>query len=92
MSLKTERDTTIQKLFARHNLGSILDIPFSNEVSLSLINRIKSRLKDLEKDMEDKKVNFLARCILIHRNEHEKCYDHNIFTKIIGPRLLLVLI
>ena len=92
MSLKTERDTTIQKLFARHNLGSILDIPFSNEVSLSLINRIRSRLMDLEKDMEDKKVNFLARCIFIHRNEHEKCYDHNIFTKIIGPRLLLVII
>ncbi|XP_050239038.1 DNA repair protein RAD50 isoform X1 [Quercus robur] len=56
MSLKFERDTTIQKLFARHNLGSILDIPFSNEVSLSLINRIRSRLMDLEKDMEDKKI------------------------------------
>uniref|UniRef100_A0A2N9EHC7 Integrase catalytic domain-containing protein n=1 Tax=Fagus sylvatica TaxID=28930 RepID=A0A2N9EHC7_FAGSY len=56
MSLKNERDTTIQKVFARHNLGFLPSIPFSNEVALSLINRIKSRLMDLEKDMQDKKV------------------------------------
>lgn len=56
MSLKNERDSTIQKLFARHNLGSLPNTPFSDEGALSLINRIKSRLMDLEKDMEDKKV------------------------------------
>jgi DNA repair protein RAD50 len=60
MSLKNERDTTIQKVFARHNLGSLPNIPFSNEVALSLINRIKSRLMDLEKDMQDKKVIFFG--------------------------------
>jgi DNA repair protein RAD50 len=60
MSLKNERDTTIQKVFARHNLGFLPSIPFSNEVALSLINRIKSRLMDLEKDMQDKKVIFFG--------------------------------
>ncbi|KAJ0034599.1 hypothetical protein Pint_25513 [Pistacia integerrima] len=55
MSLKNERDSTIQKLFARYNLGSLPDAPFSNEASLNLTNRIKSRLMDLEKDLEDKK-------------------------------------
>jgi hypothetical protein len=58
MSLKNERDSTIQKLFARHNLGSLPNTPFSDEGALSHINRIKSRLMDLEKDMEDKKVTF----------------------------------
>uniref|UniRef100_A0A2N9EHM7 Reverse transcriptase zinc-binding domain-containing protein n=1 Tax=Fagus sylvatica TaxID=28930 RepID=A0A2N9EHM7_FAGSY len=68
MSLKNERDTTIQKVFARHNLGSLPNIPFSNEVSLSLINRIKSRLMDLEKDMQDKKIS--------NENELKTAWDH----------------
>ncbi|XP_062165203.1 DNA repair protein RAD50 [Alnus glutinosa] len=55
MSLKNERDSTVQKLYARHNLGSLPNTPFSDEGALSLINRTKSRLMDLEKDMEDKK-------------------------------------
>ncbi|KAJ7957253.1 DNA repair protein RAD50 [Quillaja saponaria] len=54
-SLKNERDSTFQKLFARHNLGSLPDTPFSDEVSVNLTNRIKSRLMDLEKDLQDKK-------------------------------------
>lgn len=58
MSLKNERDSTIQKLYARHNLGSLPNTPFSDEGALGLINRTKSRLMDLEKDMEDKKVTF----------------------------------
>lgn len=64
MSLKNERDSTIQKLFEKHNLGSLPNTPFSNEGALSLINRVKSRLMDLEKDMEDKKVTsfWLAAC------------------------------
>lgn len=56
MSLKNERDSTIQKLFVRHNLGSLPNIPFSNEGALGFTNRIKSRLTNLEKDLEDKKV------------------------------------
>uniref|UniRef100_A0A2N9HR23 DNA repair protein RAD50 n=1 Tax=Fagus sylvatica TaxID=28930 RepID=A0A2N9HR23_FAGSY len=68
MSLKNERDTTIQKVFARHNLGSLPNIPFSNEVALSLINRIKSRLMDLEKDMQDKKIS--------NENELKTAWDH----------------
>jgi len=58
MSLKNERDSTIQKLFARHNLGSLPSTPFSNEVALNLTNRIKSRSMDMEKDLQDKKVAF----------------------------------
>ncbi|GMY04764.1 DNA repair protein RAD50-like [Fagus crenata] len=69
MSLKNERDTTIQKVFARHNLGSLPNIPFSNEVALSLINQIKSRLMDLEKDMQDKKTGILKR---IEEKENER--------------------
>ncbi|KAL5542789.1 hypothetical protein UlMin_010499 [Ulmus minor] len=55
MSLKNERDSTIQEFFKRHNLGSLPNPPFSNEVALNLTNRIKSRLMDLEKDLQDKK-------------------------------------
>ncbi|XP_022980190.1 DNA repair protein RAD50 [Cucurbita maxima] len=56
MSLKNERDSTIEELFARHNLGSVPNTPFSDEVASNLTNRIKSRLVDLDKDMQDKRV------------------------------------
>ncbi|GMH20274.1 hypothetical protein Nepgr_022115 [Nepenthes gracilis] len=55
MSLKNERDTTIQKLFSRHNLGHLPDAPFSNEVAWSLTTRINGRMMDLERDLQDKK-------------------------------------
>lgn len=55
MSRMNERDSTIQKLFARHNLGSLPNAPFSNEAALNFINCIRSRLSDLERDLEDKK-------------------------------------
>ncbi|CAK9165618.1 unnamed protein product [Ilex paraguariensis] len=55
ISMKNERDLTIQKLFERHNLGSFPNCPFSNEVVLNLTNRLKSRLMDLDKDLQDKK-------------------------------------
>ncbi|XP_030533832.1 DNA repair protein RAD50 isoform X1 [Rhodamnia argentea] len=54
-SLKSERDSTIQKLFARHNLGSLPNTPFGNDVAMNLTNRVKSRLLDLEQDLQDKK-------------------------------------
>lgn len=56
MSLKNERDSTIQELFARHNLGSVPNTPFGDEVASNLTNRIKSRLVDLDKDMQDKRI------------------------------------
>ncbi|CAK9149108.1 unnamed protein product [Ilex paraguariensis] len=56
ISMKNERDLTIQKLFERHNLGSFPNCPFSNEVVLNLTNRLKSRLMDLDKDLQDKKI------------------------------------
>ncbi|KAM7261440.1 hypothetical protein ACFE04_008807 [Oxalis oulophora] len=55
MNLKNERDTAVQKMFSRHNLGSLPDTPFSDRIAMDLINRVKSRLSALEKDLEDKK-------------------------------------
>ncbi|CAH2059850.1 unnamed protein product [Thlaspi arvense] len=53
--LKSERDSTIQKLFSHHNLGNLPSTPFSTAVVLNLENRIKSRLGELEMDLLDKK-------------------------------------
>ncbi|CAK8567104.1 unnamed protein product [Lathyrus sativus] len=55
MSLKNERDTCIQNIFSSYNLGSLPKPPFSAADGLNLTNRIKTRLRDLEKDLEDKK-------------------------------------
>lgn len=54
--VRHERDSTIQKIFTKHNLGSLPDAPFSNDVAVNLTNRLKTRLLDLEKDLQDKKV------------------------------------
>ncbi|XP_054820510.1 DNA repair protein RAD50 isoform X2 [Prosopis cineraria] len=54
-SLKNERDSSIQNIFVKHNFGSLPTFPFSDEVALNLTNRIKSRLMDLEKDLQEKK-------------------------------------
>ncbi|GAB2227860.1 hypothetical protein Drorol1_Dr00009687 [Drosera rotundifolia] len=54
MSLKNERDSRVQELFAKLNLGQVV-APFSNEASSSLTSRIKRRLMDLEMDLQDKK-------------------------------------
>ncbi|XP_077250252.1 DNA repair-recombination protein (RAD50) [Tasmannia lanceolata] len=55
MSVRDERDSTIQRLFAKHNLGSLPNTPFSNEVASSLTNRVRARLMDLETNLQDKK-------------------------------------
>ncbi|KAK3020639.1 hypothetical protein RJ639_046423 [Escallonia herrerae] len=55
MKLKNDRDQIIQKLFGRHNLGNLPNIPFSDEVAANLANRINSRLLDLDRDLQDKK-------------------------------------
>lgn len=54
LSRKNERDLMIQKLYGRHNLGSLSSTPFSNELALNYTNRIRSRLIDLEKDLHEK--------------------------------------
>ncbi|KAF6166423.1 hypothetical protein GIB67_034974, partial [Kingdonia uniflora] len=56
MSLKHDRDCTIQNVFLKHNLGCLPPTPFSNEVTFNLMNRVKTRLTDLENDLKDKKV------------------------------------
>ncbi|CAM8905564.1 unnamed protein product [Rhodiola kirilowii] len=55
ISLKNERDLAIKKLFVRHNLGSTPQPPFNDDVSANLTNRVRSRLLDLEKDLEEKR-------------------------------------
>ncbi|WVZ05499.1 hypothetical protein V8G54_018845 [Vigna mungo] len=55
MSLKNERDSSIQDLFTTYSLGSLPNSPFSDEVALNLSRRVKLRLADLEKDLDDKK-------------------------------------
>lgn len=54
--MKNERDSNIQKMYTRHNLGPLPNAPFSDDVALNLTNRLKSRLVDLDKDLQDKKV------------------------------------
>lgn len=58
MSLKNERDSTIKSLFQKHNLGSLPSGPFSDEVALDLTDQIQSKLKDINKDLQEKKVLF----------------------------------
>ncbi|KAK3154145.1 hypothetical protein QOZ80_2BG0186760 [Eleusine coracana subsp. coracana] len=55
MSMKLERDSEIKKIFNKHNLGPIPESPFANDVALNLTKRIKSRLSDLENDLQEKK-------------------------------------
>ncbi|KAJ6967359.1 hypothetical protein NC652_004799 [Populus alba x Populus x berolinensis] len=54
-SLKNERDSNIQKMYTRHNLGPLPNAPFGDDVALNLTNRLKSRLVGLDKDLQDKK-------------------------------------
>ena len=56
-NLKNDRELKIKRLFERNNLGVVPNSPFSDEVALNLINRVQSRLKDLDNDLDDKKVN-----------------------------------
>lgn len=55
MSLKKERDSKIQELYRQHNLGSLPKTPLSSEVASNHISRIKSRLKDFDRDLDEKK-------------------------------------
>ena len=56
VSLKKDRDDKVKELYEQHNLGSLSKAPFSNEVASNYISRIKSRLEDLNYDLEEKKV------------------------------------
>lgn len=66
MSLRSERDSCIKNIFDRYNLGSLPKPPFSAEDALNLTNRVKSRLGDLEKDLEDKKVTLFVLVIWLY--------------------------
>ncbi|KAL0340581.1 UNVERIFIED_CONTAM: DNA repair protein [Sesamum radiatum] len=61
MSLKNERDSNIKSLFQKHNLGPLPSGPFSDEVALDLTQQIQSKLKDLNKDLQEKKAGILKR-------------------------------
>ena len=58
--MKSERDSAIQKLFAKHNLGPLPSTPFSDEMALNCTSRLNARMVDLEKDLLDKKVKFVS--------------------------------
>lgn len=58
MSVKREHDSTIQRIFVKWNLGSLPDAPFSFELTSNLTNKIKTRLFDLDKDLQERKVIF----------------------------------
>ncbi|KAH6816239.1 DNA repair-recombination protein [Perilla frutescens var. frutescens] len=55
MNLKNKRDATIRSLFRKHNLSSLPNGPFSDVVASDLTDQIQSKLKDLEKDLQEKK-------------------------------------
>ncbi|XP_010274077.1 PREDICTED: DNA repair protein RAD50 [Nelumbo nucifera] len=55
ISSRHEQDSIIQRLFVKHNFGPLPKTPFSLEDAMNLTNRIKARLMDLDKDLQDKK-------------------------------------
>lgn len=59
MISRHERDSVIGNIFRKHNLGSLPEPPFTNDMAANLTNRIKARLMDLEKDLTDTKVRTL---------------------------------
>ncbi|VFQ75595.1 unnamed protein product [Cuscuta campestris] len=52
---KNQRDTSIKELFERYNVGPVSTSQFSDEIALNLMNRLRSRLADYQKDLEGKK-------------------------------------
>ncbi|KAL3619971.1 DNA repair protein rad50 [Castilleja foliolosa] len=55
MLLKNERDSQIRSLFKKLNLGSFPSGPYSNEVALDLTHRIQLKMKDFDKELDEKK-------------------------------------
>ncbi|KAK4483342.1 hypothetical protein RD792_010528 [Penstemon davidsonii] len=55
MARKNERDLTIQSLFRKHNIGSLPSCPFSDEVASDLTVQVDSKVKNVKKDLQDKK-------------------------------------
>ncbi|KAF5199763.1 Dna repair protein rad50 [Thalictrum thalictroides] len=52
---RNNRDNEIQRLFAKHNLGHVPSKPFSDDLAWNHVSRIRTRLMDLAKDLQDKK-------------------------------------
>lgn len=47
----------IQELYSLHNLGSLTNGPFSDETALSCTSSLKQRVLELEKNLQEQKVN-----------------------------------
>lgn len=62
MSLKNERDSIIKELCTKYNLPCPPSIPFEDDVAGNLSNQLKSRLVDLDKDLQEKKVILFISC------------------------------
>ncbi|PKA59648.1 DNA repair protein RAD50 [Apostasia shenzhenica] len=54
-SLRQERDSTIQRIYVKCNLGALPDVPFSIESANNCTNKIRTRLLDLERDLQERK-------------------------------------
>lgn len=54
-ALKIERDSTVRTLFAKLNLGPLPNGPFPDEVASDLTSRIRSKVKDLNYQLQEKK-------------------------------------
>ncbi|KAK1282080.1 DNA repair protein RAD50 [Acorus calamus] len=55
LSERRERDLTFQRLFSVHNLGPLPNTPYTDEMAFNFTNRLKSRLMDLENNLQSKK-------------------------------------
>uniref|UniRef100_A0A0D9VG57 Zinc-hook domain-containing protein n=1 Tax=Leersia perrieri TaxID=77586 RepID=A0A0D9VG57_9ORYZ len=55
ISVKRERDSTIRKIFTKHNLGPVPDDPLTDDAAMHLANIIKAKLSSLTDDLQDKK-------------------------------------
>lgn len=66
MSLRHERDSSIRGIIGKHNLGLLPDVPFSEDLAASLTNRIKTKLLDLEKDLQEKKVHLFLNITFLY--------------------------
>ncbi|KAJ1696950.1 hypothetical protein LUZ63_005462 [Rhynchospora breviuscula] len=55
MISRHKRDSAIGDIFRKHNIGSLPELPFTNDVAGILTNRIKARLMDLNKELTEKK-------------------------------------
>lgn len=63
-AVERERDSKIQQLFRDYNLGSVSS-SLSHDAAIQMTNRAELRLKELMKDVVDKKVASWSEGVLV---------------------------